>query len=105
LRIDNPNPFPVELSTFRYELYGAGRFWAEGAREDLLRIAPGEAAERDLSLVMNFINMRRELLDDIIAMGQVAYRFKGEAAVSTGIDYLPQFRASFDRAGKTRVVE
>jgi LEA14-like dessication related protein len=105
LRIDNPNTFPVELSAFRYELYGGGRFWAEGTRTDILSIAPGEAAETDLSIVMNFIDMRRELLDEIIAMRRVRYRFTGESAVIPGVDYLPQFRTRFDRTGDAPVIE
>jgi LEA14-like dessication related protein len=105
LRIDNPNPFPVELSALRYELYGGGRFWADGTGKDILPIPPEEAAETDLSIVMNFIDMRRELLDEIIAMGQVRYRFTGESTVSTGVDYLPQFRTRFDRSGDAPVIE
>jgi LEA14-like dessication related protein len=105
LRIGNPNPFPVELSSFTYELYGAGRFWAGGEERDLMRIPPKGSAEAELFLVMNFINMPRELLDQVIAMRQVGYRFAGEAAVGTGIEYLPQFRMSFDRSGNSPVAE
>jgi LEA14-like dessication related protein len=105
LRIDNPNPFPLELSALRYELYGAGRFWADGTEKDILILPADTVAEADLSLVMNFINMRRELLDEIIAMRQVRYRFAGEATVTTGVEYLPQVRTSFDRAGDAPVIE
>jgi LEA14-like dessication related protein len=105
LRIENPNYFPVELSALNYELYGGGRFWADGQEQDILYIPPGGAAETELFLVMNFINMRRELLDQVIALRQVHYRFTGEATVSTGIDYLPRFRMRFDRSGNSVVIE
>jgi LEA14-like dessication related protein len=105
LRIENPNYFPVELSSLSYELYGGGRFWADGQAEDILYIPPGSAAETELFLVMNFINMRRELLDQVIALKQVRYRFTGEATVSTGIPYLPQFRMRFDQSGNSTVIE
>ncbi|MDL2228823.1 LEA type 2 family protein [Treponema sp. OttesenSCG-928-L16] len=105
LRIDNPNHFPVDLASFSYELYGAGRFWADGKEKDIFRIGPKDSAEADLFLVMNFINMRRELLDQVIAMRHVAYRFSGEASVSTGIEYLPEFVMSFDRSGHSPVIE
>jgi LEA14-like dessication related protein len=104
LRIDNPNVFPVKLSSLAYELYGSGRFWADGKEKAVLEVPPKGSAETRLILVMNFINMRRETLDEVIAMGQVPYRFTGEALVDTGISMLPSFRVKFDRRGSSVVV-
>jgi hypothetical protein len=86
-------------------LYGDGRFWAEGEETEALHIPAGSAVETELLLTMNFINMRRELLDQIIALRQVNYRFTGEVVVSTGIAYLPQFRLDFERSGYSEVIE
>jgi LEA14-like dessication related protein len=105
LRIDNPNGFPVNLSSLGYELYGTGRFWADGNMKTSLEVPPKGSAETRLNLVMNFINMRRELLNEVIALGQVPYRFTGEALVDTGILMLPSFRAGFDRSGYSAVVK
>jgi LEA14-like dessication related protein len=104
LRIDNPNVFPVELSSLQYELYGSGRFWADGKEKSTLKVPPGGSAETRLMLVMNFIDMRRELLDEIIALRQVPYRFTGEAQVDTGITMLPGFKMDFDQSGYSAVV-
>ncbi|MDR0388825.1 MAG: LEA type 2 family protein [Spirochaetaceae bacterium] len=104
LKIENPNPFPVELASFSYELYGAGRFWADGALGNVLTIPPGGTAETSLALLMNFINMRRELLDQVIQMHQVNYRFKGEALVRSSLEYLPAFPMRFDLSGNSPVV-
>jgi LEA14-like dessication related protein len=103
LRIDNPNIFPVDLSSFGYELYGAGRFWADGREEDVLHIPARGSAETRLFLMMNFINMKRGLLDEIIALRQVRYRFTGEAEVGTGVSWLPRFRMGFDHSGDSAV--
>ena len=54
---------------------------------------------------MNFINMRRDLLDQVIQLRQVQYRFKGKAEVSTGIEYLPSFVMTFDRQGLSGVID
>jgi LEA14-like dessication related protein len=105
LRIDNPNDFELALSSFAYELYGSGRFWANGILKDVMRIAGQGSVEQDLFLIMNFINMKRDLLDQVIALQTVHYRFSGESAVSTGIDYLPKFRINFDRIGESPVIE
>jgi LEA14-like dessication related protein len=105
LRVDNPNGFPVELSSFSYELYGGGHFWTDGEETAVLLIPPRTSAERELSLVMNFINMRRDLLDQIISMGRVNYRFTGEAAVSTNQGLLPCFPVNFDRSGDSAVID
>jgi LEA14-like dessication related protein len=104
LQIDNPNVFPLELSSFKYELYGAGRFWAGGREQDVLRIPALDSAERELFITMNFIDMKRQLLDEIIAMRQVGYRFTGETEVGTGISWLPRFHMSFDHSGNSKVL-
>ena len=104
LRVDNPNGFPVELSTFNYELYGAGRYWAEGREAGLLVIPPEGYAEKDLFLLMNFMNMKREVLDQVIALKAVKYRFSGDVTVSAGGEPLPRFTMRFDRSGESPVV-
>jgi LEA14-like dessication related protein len=108
LRVDNPNTVPLELSSFSYELYGGGRFWADGketaSKEDVMRIPPEGFAEKDLVLMMNFTNMKREVLDQIIALKAVKYRFSGDVLVSTGIASLPQFTMRFDRSGESPVM-
>jgi LEA14-like dessication related protein len=103
LRINNPNPFPVDLSSFGYELYGAGRFWADGREDDVLHIPAQGSAETKLFLMMNFINMKRSLLDEVIALRQVPYRFTGAAEVGTGVSWLPRFRMDFDHTGNSAV--
>ncbi|MDR1058959.1 MAG: LEA type 2 family protein [Treponema sp.] len=105
LRIDNPNPFPVELSAFSYELYEGGRFWADGEEKNILHIPAMSQADTRLFLVMNFIGMKRELLDKIIYLRNVRYRFTGKAEVSTGIPFLPRFRTGFDLSGYSEVLE
>jgi len=105
MRIDNPNSFPVTLSAFSYELYGQGMLWADGRERDVLAIPAKDAAETKLLLIMNFINMKRSLLDEIIAMKQVGYRFTGDSDVETGISWLPQFSMKFDRRGNSNVLK
>ena len=103
IKIDNPNVFPVSLSSFSYELYGDGRFWAEGKEKELLDIPALSSGETNIFLIMNFINMRRQLLDDIIALRDVQYRFLGEVTVGTGVPILPGFRMDFERSGNSPV--
>jgi LEA14-like dessication related protein len=104
LKIRNPNSFPLTLSSFQYELYGAGRFWADGSKKNIYSIPGNGEAEEDLFLVMNFIEMRRDLLDQVIEMRQVRYRFAGEAKMDTGIEYLPSFTSRFDISGDSEVL-
>jgi LEA14-like dessication related protein len=105
LRVENPNPFPMELSAFRYELYGGGRFWADGNETNVLHIPARASAEANLFLVMNFMGMKRALLDQVIAFQNVRYRFAGQAMVITGIEYLPKFTSGFDLSGYSEVLE
>ena len=103
LHIDNPNIFPLNLSAMDYSLYGNGQLWAGGREQSTLKIPARNSAETELTLVMNFINMRRQLLDEIIALRQVDYRFNGTVDVETGIVWLPQFRLAFNLEGKSDV--
>jgi LEA14-like dessication related protein len=104
VRIENPNPFPMTFSSFTYELYGHDRFWADGSEADVYIIPENGKAEEDLFLVMNFINMQRNLLDQVIAMRNVRYRFTGKAEIGTGVEYLPSFTTAFDIQGDSKVV-
>ena len=105
LSIDNPNPFPLNLTRFSYELYGNGRFWADGSLADLGTIGGKERQEKDIYLVMNFINMKRDLLDQVIALTSVQYRFHGDLTIGTPFEYLPAFPYTFDRSGSSPVIE
>jgi LEA14-like dessication related protein len=103
LRIDNPNNFSLELSAFNYELHGAGRYWAEGREADPLEIPPEGYAEKDLFLLMNFMNMKREVLDQVIALKTVECRFFGNAVVGAADERLPRFVMGFDISGESPV--
>jgi len=105
MRIDNPNPFPLELSNFIYKLYGNGRLWADATEKKIFVVEGKSSMQGDLYLIMNFINMERSLLDQIVNLVSVNYRFTGEARVSTGIDYLPEFSTGFDLSGYSEVLE
>jgi LEA14-like dessication related protein len=105
VRIDNPNMFAVNLLSLGYDLYGGGTLWSSGKGKCLLEIPARSSANTDLRFSMNFINMKRNLLDDIIAMRQVAYRFSGEAEVETGIEWLPSFQMAFERSGRSEVLK
>ena len=105
LKITNPNPYPVELSAFGYELYGNGRLWADGVEKNILRVNGKSSLAGNLFLIMNFINMKRDLLDQIINLEDVNYRFAGDALVSTSVEYLPKFKTEFDLSGYSPVYD
>ena len=105
LRIENPNPYAVELSAFGYELYGNGRPWADGMEKNIIKVPAKSFIEGNLFLTMNFINMKRDLLDQVANLIDVNYRFAGEAQVSTGAGYLPKFKTSFDLSGYSQVLD
>ena len=105
LTIDNPNPFPIELSAFSYNLYGNGLLWADGAEKNIIRIREKSSLNGNLMLLMNFINMNRTILDQVIMLEDVNYRFTGDVLVSTGIDFLPKFNDGFDVSGYSKVLE
>jgi LEA14-like dessication related protein len=103
LKIDNPNGFPVELSTLKYELFGNGLFWADGIENDILRVPAKSSLETKFNFSMNFINMNRKLLDDIIAMRQVQYRFSGDALVRVNTPGAQIFTMDYNCTGLSEV--
>jgi len=109
LKVSNPNDFALFLSSIKYQLYGNGLLWADGAGNDILDVPANSSRETKFRFTMNFINMNRRLLDDIIAMRQVRYRFKGEALVQPGwtvkpdVPNLPSFVMNFDCSGLSDV--
>jgi len=105
LKIDNPNVVPITLSSFRYELYGNDRFWTSGTEKDLPVIPAQSSSEASFEFEMNFINMKRQLLDDVIALRQVRYRVVGNVDVETNVPRFSGFRANFDYSGNSAVVK
>ena len=105
LRIGNPNPFPVDLSALHYRLYGNGRRWADGADRDIINVAGNSTFQGDFFLTMNFIDMDRSLLDQIIRLEDVHYRFTGNAMLDTGLDSISPFSTSFDISGYSVVLD
>jgi len=105
MRIDNPNPFPLEMSGLTYKLYGNGRHWADGIDKNSFVVNGKSSVQGDLYLLMNFIDMERSLLNQIVNLVDVNYRFTGEAQISTGIDYLPKFKKGFDLSGYSEVLD
>lgn len=105
LRIDNPNSFPLELSSLAYEFYGDERFWADGTDPAVRHLPAQSSTQAQILMVMNFIDMNRKLLEDILLAKQVYYRFTGEVAVLTTIEYLPRFCVDFDLSGNSVVMK
>jgi len=105
LRIENPNPFPLELSAFSYSLYGNGLLWADGTDKNAIHLREKSSRQGNVMLLMNFINMNRALLDQITRLEDVNYRFTGDVQVSTGFDFLPTFNDGFDISGYSKVLE
>ena len=102
LKVTNPNEFTLVLSSLKYQLYGNGLLWADGRRTDIFHIPAKSSSETKFRFSMNFINTNRRLLDDVIAMRQVSYRFRGEAEVQPDVP-LPPFIVNFDNTGLSDV--
>ena len=103
LMVKNPNDFAIELSSITYELYGNGQFWADGTGSDILHIPAQSSGETQFTFTMNFIDMGRRLLDDVIAMRRINYRFKGHAQIQPVVPNVSSFNVSFDCYGLSEV--
>jgi LEA14-like dessication related protein len=103
LKVTNPNDFAVDLTDITYRLYGNGAFWTNGRGVDLLHIPALSSAETKFTFSMNFINMNRRLLDDVIARRRVQYRFIGEAQVKPVNSRIEAFRMSYESSGFSEV--
>jgi LEA14-like dessication related protein len=103
LRIVNPNSFSIDLSSINFELYGNGRFLSHGTQNNLFTVPANSSSESKFTFSMNFIDMPRRLLDDVIALRQVQYRFKGAAQTHPNIPTAPTYTMRFDCSGMSEV--
>jgi len=103
LKIDNPNDFAAVLSSIKYELYGNNFYWADGVVNNIINIPAKNSCETKFRFSMNFINTNRRLLDDVIAMRQVRYHFKGQAEIQFDIPKVPVYNINFDCSGLSDV--
>ena len=103
IKIDNPNDFASVLSSIKYELYGNNLFWADGIAKDVLYIPAKSSEKTQLRFTMNFINTNRRLLDDVIAMRRINYRFRGQAEIRFNIPKAFVSNVKFDCSGLSDV--
>jgi len=103
LKITNPNEFALNINSLTYELFGNGASWAKGSGKNILHIPANSATETKFNFEMNFINMNRRLLDDVIAMRQIRYRFKGDAIGQAVIPDIKTFMMKYDCIGLSDV--
>lgn len=103
LAISNPNAFALSFATLDYRLYGEGRYWADGSEPKPFDVPAGGIGSASLFLTMNFTDMSRSLLDQVIKLATVNYRLAGAARVDTGLEFLPQFVLPFDLSGRAIV--
>jgi len=103
LKISNPNEFALDLSALTYELFGNGASWAKGAAKNILHVPALNSIETKFIFEMNFINMSRKLLDDVIALRQVRYRFFGKAEVQPALPSTKPFVIDYDCSGLSDV--
>ena len=103
LKISNPNDFALDLSSLTYELLGNGASWAKGAAKNILHVPGMDSVETKFIFEMNFINMSRKLLDDVIALRQVRYRFFGKAEVHPALPSVKSFIINYDCSGLSDV--
>jgi len=107
LRVDvevtNPNGFPLSFAALDYRLFGEGRYWASGSIAEPFMAPARTMATASLYLTMNFTDMSRSLLDQVIKLASVNYRLEGKGRVATGLEFLPEFALPFDMAGRTQV--
>ena len=103
LKVTNPNDFAIELSSITYQLFGNSEFWAEGAGNDVLHIPAKSSGETSFVFKKNFINMSRKLLDDVISMRQINYRFRGQAQMQPDIPDVSAFLVNYNCSGFSEV--
>ncbi|WP_461247232.1 LEA/WHy family protein [Treponema sp. R6D11] len=103
IKIENPNNFTIDLESIKYELYGNNLFWADGVAKDVLHIPAKSSEKTQFRFTMNFINTNRKLLDDVIAMRRINYRFKGQAEIKFNVPRAFVSNVKFDCSGLSDV--
>ena len=104
LEILNPNMFPLSFAALDYKLFGEGRYWASDSLAKAFAVPALQTATASLYLTMNFTDMSRSLLDQVIKLAAVNYRLVGAGRIDTGLEFFPQFVLPFDMAGRTQVL-
>ncbi|MCL2186754.1 MAG: LEA type 2 family protein [Treponema sp.] len=103
IKVTNPNDFALELTELTYELYGNGEYWEGNTARESMQIPSASSSETVFVFQMNFINNTRNLLNEVIAMRQVNYIFKGKAKVQPDIQNIGPFIMNYDCRGLSEV--
>jgi len=105
LEILNPNMFQLSFAALDYKLFGEGRYWASDSLAKAFAVPALQTATASLYLTMNFTDMSRSLLDQVMKLSAVNYRLTGAGRIDTGLEFLPQFILPFDMSGRTQVLK
>lgn len=105
MEIENPNAFPLEMSSISYDFYGEGRAWASDADAVPALVPAKGTIRRGLRFTMNFADADRRLFDLVARLRTVRYRLSGSAEVGTGLEAIPSFTLGFDLEGACPVEE
>ena len=103
IKIDNPNDFAIDMLAIKYELYGNNLLWADGVAKNVLHIPSKSTSKTNFRFTMNFINTNRRLLDDVIAMRRINYRFRGQAEIMFNTPRAFTSNVKFDCSGLSDV--
>ncbi|WP_455381533.1 LEA type 2 family protein [Salinispira pacifica] len=103
IAVRNPNSFPLTFKSVDYIFSAEGRVWGEGTAAIPKALPPGNVTEVQIPLTLNFIEMGRNLLDTVAALGIVHYRLQAVTSVTTPLEFITGFSSRFDRQGAIRV--
>lgn len=103
--VRNPNSFPLAFRSVDYLFSADGQIWGEGTAAIPQALPAGDTTDVQIPLTLNFIEMGRQLLDRVAALGIVHYRLQATTSVTTPLSFLHEFSSKFDREGAIKVEE
>ncbi len=102
LRIDNPNPFGIDVRRFDYALEVEGEPWARARLDRAAHLNPGDAIELELPLEVDFSDIGGALFQALTQLRPLDYRLRGEMALETTLEQMPELQIPFDQIGAIR---
>ena len=96
LMVKNPNAFAIDVRRLAYSLYADSTLVGTGQPLERLQVSAGDSAAVRLPVSFDYRTVGMVIVQ-LVTMGEVNYRVKGDVTVSTP---LGEFNRPFDATGR-----
>jgi len=101
--LNNPNPFAFNLNKLNYILNINGAKWLDGHATETMQVLAKKESILNIPISLNFLQIGRSVGQLLNGNQPLAYNFKGDLNLTSGMPLLGEVNLPFDRHGEIQL--